>query len=429
MRGHSKPRVAVIGGGIAGLAAGRALRGRAEVLLFERDARLGGHARTVSVAAPQGELALDCGFLVFNRRRYPLFSRMLDELGIETRDSDMAFGVWSDDGDIAYSTSNVRSMFARPGSLWSRRHRHLVGSILRFLWTGRADLALGRASGLTIGDYLAGAEPDLRDLFIRPLAAALWSIDDAEVDRFPAEVLLRFLQVHGMLRPVMPPRWRTIAGGSRRYVDAMAAGLDAEIHAGTGARRIYRDGGVAVVVLDNGQSLAVDRVILAVHADQALGLLADPAAAERAALSAIRYSDNRIVVHTDSSRLPGQPAARSSWSYRLCSSGAVEVSYWLNRLQGIRGSTDYLVTLDPKTPIPPAAILYETRMSHPLFDLAALDARRALARCQGQRGTYFAGAYFGFGFHEDGFRSGLSAATQLCADWACDRSVAAEAAA
>lgn len=429
MRAHEKPRVAIIGGGIAGLAAARALRGRARVLLFERAPRLGGHAHTISVPSPGGELALDCGFLVFNRARYPLFSRMLDELGVQTRTSDMAFGVWSDDGRVAYSTSTARSMFARPGSLWSKRHHRLVAAILGFLWKARADLGAGRAAGLTIGDYLQDAPPELGDLFVKPLATALWSIDTAAVNAFPAEVLLRFLHVHGMLRPLVAPRWRTIAGGSRRYVDAVAASLDAEVCCNTGVARVYRDRDAAVIALENGQSLAVDRVVVAVHADQALALLDQPGPAERAALSAIRYSDNRVVVHTDSSRLPRQRAARASWSYRLCRDGAVEVSYWLNRLQKLGGATDYLVTLDPKTPIAGSAVLHETRMSHPLFDLAALEARRTLARCQGQRSTYYAGAYFGFGFHEDGFRSGLAAAAQLCADWASDRSLGAEAAA
>lgn len=419
MSARDIPRVAVIGGGVAGLAAARTLAGRARTTLFERDPRPGGHAHTVTVPTPRGDLALDCGFLVFNRARYPLFSALLDELGIPTRASDMAFGVWSDDGSIAYSTSTVRSLYARAGSLTSLAHHRLVAAIGRFLLRARRDLAAGRCRGLTIGAYVdrIGAGEALRDRFIRPIAGALWSVDDRDIDSFPAEVLVRFLGNHGMLRPAFPPRWRTIAGGSRRYVDALVSSLDAEILSGTEVARVHRDRGGVGVELRGGETRAFDRVVLAVHTDQALALL-DPSDGERAALSAIRYSHHRIAVHTDSSRLPPQPAARASWSYRLCASGEVEMSYWLNRLQRIRSATDYLVTVDPKTPIAAGALLHETSMSHPLFDLPALAARRRLARMQGRASTYWAGAYFGFGFHEDGFRSGVAAASRLLADWA-----------
>jgi predicted NAD/FAD-binding protein len=416
------PRVAVIGGGIAGLAAARTLGDRARVTLIEKAPQLGGHAHTVTVPTPRGDLALDCGFLVFNRARYPMFSGLLDELGISSRASDMAFGVWSDDGSIAFSTSSLGSLYARRRSLLSVRHHRLVAAIGGFLVRGRRDLAAGRADGLSIGDYLerTGASRSLRDHFVRPIAGALWSIDDADIDGFPAEVLLEFLRAHGMLRPAFPPRWRTVAGGSRSYVRALAATLDAEILTGTEVGRIHRDHGGVGVELRGGHSIAVDRVVIAAHTDQALALLAADAP-ERDALAAIRYSHHRVAVHTDSSRLPPQPRARASWSYRLCRSGEVEVSYWLNRLQKIRSTTNYLVTLDPKTPIPAAALVYETRMSHPLFDLPALAARRRLARLQGVDGTYYAGAYFGFGFHEDGLRSGVAAASRLLADWSRDR--------
>lgn len=420
MGARQLPRVAVVGGGVAGLAAARALCGRATTTLLERSPRLGGHAYTVTVPTPRGDLALDCGFLVFNRARYPLFAGVLDELGVESKASDMAFGVWSDDGAIAYSTSTIGSLYARRRSILSPGHHRMVAAIGRFLIGARFDLAAGRCRGLTIGDYLArnNAGSMLRDYFVRPLAGALWSIDDDQIDGFPAEVLLGFLSVHGMLRPAFPPKWRTVAGGSARYVDALAATLDAEILCDSEVARVHRDRGGVGIELRSGRTIAADRVVIASHADQALAML-DASERERTALSAIRYTDNRIVLHTDSSRLPRRSSARSSWNYRICQSGEVEVSYWLNRLQAISGDKNYLVTLDPKTPIPSESILHETSMSHPLFDLAALEGRAHLSRLQGGAGTYFAGAYFGFGFHEDGYRSGTAAAARLLADWRC----------
>lgn len=414
-----RPRVAVVGGGIAGLAAARTLARRAEVTLIDAAPEPGGHVHTVTVPTERGPLALDCGFVVFNRRRYPHFCRMLADLGVASKPTDMAFGVWSDDGSIAYSTSTLRSMYARGASVFSPRHHRLAFGIVRFLGRARRELARGSTRGRALGDFLdrIGATPDLRDHFVRPLAGALWSIGDRAIDEIPAELLLRFLDNHGMLRPVLPPRWRTVAAGASTYVRALRQQLPIEWRLGCAARAVHRAGRGVVVELETGASVEADRVILATHSDQSLALLVDAAPAEREALAPMRYANNVLVVHTDSRRLPRQRAARASWSYRLCEGGAVEVSYWLNRLQRIRSRTEYLVTVNPVTPIDPALVIDRVNMSHPCFDLDGLAARPALARLQGRAGTYFAGAYLGYGFHEDGYRSGLAAASRLLADW------------
>jgi predicted NAD/FAD-binding protein len=413
-------RVVIVGGGIAGLAAARALHRSAEVILLEAAGAIGGHAHTVEIETPAGPRGLDCGFIVFNRARYPRFSRLLRHLGVATRASDMSFGVWSEDGSLAYATSGLASFYARAGSLLEPRHHRLLAAILGFLARARRDAATGAAANRTLAEYLAAsdASSDLEARFVTPLAAALWSAGGRDIERIPAELFLGFLHAHGMLRPIAPPRWHTVAGGSVSYLRALRRELTIDLRLGAFARRLHRDGAGVAVELEGGEVIAADRAILATHTDQALALLAEPSPEERAALGAIRYRRNHIVLHSDSSRLAPAARARASWSCRLGDDGGLEVSYWLNRLQRIPGPTPYLVTVNPRGPIDDGAILHRREMSHPIFDRAALDARRRIARLQGSRHTYFAGAYLGYGFHEDGYRAGHAAACRLRADWA-----------
>jgi len=403
-------RVAIVGAGIAGLGAARALAGAHDVVLYEAAPRAGGHVHTVEVDG----LAIDIGFIVCNRERYPLFFRMLEELGVTTRPTTMSFSVALPARDLEWGSASLSSLFAQRRRLLDRRHWRFLADVMRFLGRARRDLELGRVAG-SLDDYV---DPQLRDAFAIPLAAALWSTSPDRCGEFPAETFVRFLDQHGMLRALRPLAWHTIEGGSRRYVDALVAQLQAsgrcELRLATPVTRITRTTGITVVA--ESRHDRYDRVILATHADTALALLDDPTDDERRVLGAFRYSTNRTVLHTDRAFLPRSPAAHASWNYVADrETSKVAVTYSMTRLQGLPDAP-YLVTLNPRSE--PHGILHDVTFTHPQFDAVALAAQSELPRLANTRRTYYAGAHFGFGFHEDGLRAGLAAAARAMADGA-----------
>lgn len=411
-------RIAIVGAGIAGLAAARALAGSHEVTVYEAASRAGGHVYTVDADGH----AIDLGFIVCNRERYPAFFAMLGELGIATRPTTMSFSVAvpGDCGDaLEWGSAGLGAVFADRRRLLDRRHWRFLAEVLRFVRRARRDLAAGLPASASLDDYLAHrrASRELRDRFVVPLAAALWSLAPDRCGEFPARTLLAFLDQHGMLRPVRPLAWRTITGGSRRYVDALVASLRRagrfalELEAPVTA--IARDA-AGVTVVARGREHRHDRVIIAAHADTALALLARPSAAERRVLGAFRYSQNRTVLHTDRRFLPRRPAAHASWNYVADpDTSAVAVTYSMTRLQGLPDAP-YLVTLNPRTR--PAGVLHEVAFRHPQLDRAALAAQAELPELGGAHRTRYAGAHFGFGFHEDGMRAGIAAAARTAGD-------------
>lgn len=417
-------KVAIIGTGIAGLGAARALAGRAgvEVELFEASDRAGGHVHTVTVDGTRGPVAVDVGFIVHNRDNYPQLTRLFAELGIETRPTSMAFSVAVPARDLEWSSASLAAVFADRRRLVDPRHWRFLIAVMKLLATARRDLGTALVRRTSLDEYLAARRvpDDVRDGFVIPLAAALWSLAPARCGAFPAETYLRFLDQHGMLRPVRPLAWRTIVGGSRRYVDTLVASLPAtRVHLSTPVTRVHRDAS-GVTLVAAGRERRFDRVVLACHADTALALLDASTPDEARLLGAFRYSKNRVVLHADTAYLPRRPAARAAWNYVADpDTGQVAVTYWMNRLQGLPDDDPYLVTLNPRGSI--ADPLVETTMDHPQFDLAALAAQGELPRLQGARRTYYAGAHFGFGFHEDGLRAGQAAAARLLADAAAGR--------
>lgn len=410
-------RVGIVGAGIAGLGAARALAGRAgvEVEIFEAAARPGGHVHTVEVPGPAGPIAVDLGFIVCNRENYPRLFRLFGELGVATRPTSMAFSVALPERDLEWSSASLGAVFADRRRVVDPRHWRFLVEVLRLLGRGRRDLgtAIARAP---LDDYLAARRvpADVRDGFVVPLAAALWSLAPALCGRFPAETFFRFLDQHGMLRPVRPLAWRTVTGGSRRYVDALVAALPARIHLGCAVDHVARDDRGATIVAA-GREHRFDRVVLACHADVALRLIDAPTADEARVLGGFRYSRNHTVLHGDTAYLPRRPAARAAWNYVADpDAGRVAVTYWMNRLQSLPDAVPLLVTLNPRRPI--AGALHEAWMDHPQLDTAALAAQAELPALQGTRRTYHAGAHHGFGFHEDGLRAGQAAAARILVD-------------
>jgi predicted NAD/FAD-binding protein len=395
-------RIAVVGGGIAGLGAAHVLSRVHDVQIFEREPRAGGHANTVV----HDGLALDTGFLVHNVRTYPLLTRLFREYGIATHESDMSFSVTCGGCGLEYSG---RRPFAQPANATSPRFLSLLWEIGRWLRTARPE-----DESQTLAEYLDvhGYSQRFRRHFLVPLTSALWSTAPGRALEFPASYAIRFFANHGMLG-FGRFRWRTVTGGSHRYVDAIAARLGHRLRLGAGVRSVRRSD--ALVELRIGDAIErFDRVVLATHADQALALLEDPTPHERRVLGRFAYTRNDAVLHTDSRFLPRRAAARASWNYRLGDDGRPTITYHLNRLQALDAERDYCLTLNED--VPEEHVLQRFAYEHPLYTVATLRAQRELPRLAGGR-THFAGAYFGNGFHEDGLASGVAVGRALGVDW------------
>ncbi len=412
-------QIAIIGAGISGLGAARALHSRHEVELFEAEGWTGGHTNTIEVQRADGRsVAVDTGFIIYNERTYPLFSRLLAELGVPTRATDMSFSTTCRSCGLEYGSAGLGALFAQRRNVARPGHWRLLAEILRFFRAGTVSLHDQRARNLTLGEWLSrrGISRAAIDHFILPMGAAVWSTSARDMLEFPAESFLRFQHNHGMMNVVGAPRWRTVVGGSQVYVRALVERLGLNIHRGKPVERIERDERGVTLRVAGGAARRFDRVIVATHSDQALALLAAPSADERKTLAALRYTSNDVWLHTDESFLP-QARARASWNYVTDDCRAPEplvgATYWMNRLQGLEGPEQYLVTLNPTRAIDPARIIRRFSYAHPRYDFAALRAQTQLPRLQGAHHTYFAGAYHGHGFHEDGLRSGMDAAAAL----------------
>jgi uncharacterized protein len=405
-------RIAVVGSGVAGLGAAFALQDSAEIVLYEKDARLGGHARTVTIAHDGRQLDVDTGFIVYNTRNYPNLVGLFDALGVESVETDMSFAFAS--RGLEWSSNFPRGVFAQPGNVTNPRFLHMLAEIGRFNRLAAADLAAGVMEGLTIGEYLHRRRfgRAFRDRYLLPMAAAIWSTSATSVGDTPAAAFVAFFANHNLLQFVQP-LWRTVRGGSRTYVEAIAQRLGDRVRPGAGAARVKRLPYGVEITDDRGRSDHFDHVILACHSNQALGLLERPDPEERALLGAVRYAPNRGYLHRDARLMPKRRAAWGSWNVIEDAQGGGAVTYWMNNLQRLECRTPLFVTLNPAEP-PASELTYETfACDHPQFDAAALAAQRRLGRIQGRGGVWYAGAWLGHGFHEDGLTSGLRAALNL----------------
>lgn len=413
--------IAVIGSGIAGLAAAYLLSRRHRVTLYERADRLGGHTHTVAVEDEGGSRALDTGFLVHNVATYPNLIRLFDELGVRTQPSDMSFSVSCPDRRFEYSSRGLRGFFAERRALLRPAQYRLLRDIARFNREAPALLSASAADSCTMGDYLAdhGYGDEFVGRYLLPMAAAIWSASFDGIARFPAPTMIRFMQNHGMLTLGARPAWRVVCGGSGSYIPKLSAPLGPSVHTGVHLVSVRRSEAGVCLAFANRPAVRVDEVVFACHGDQVLKLLADASDVERDVFTRFSTTTNEVWLHTDDRFLPSRPAARASWNYRLgpSSEAAPSVTYHLNRLQSIPGPTQYCVTLNPQTAIDAGRVIRRLQYAHPQYSISSVAAQARWREVSGVRHTHYCGAYWRYGFHEDGLVSAIRVARDLGVTW------------
>ena len=422
-------KLAIVGSGIAGLAVAHALRDQADISLFEEGNYFGGHTHTVDVMLPGAKqpFGVDTGFLVFNERTYPHLITLLAELGVETAKSDMSFsvqvpGLKNGDDPLEWSGTSLSTVFAQRRNLLNPRFLRMLADLLRFnaLTSQLAEQGEEAALMQPLADFLRvhRFSDAFRDWYFLPMVGCIWSCPTEQMLQFPVATLIRFCHNHGLLQVRNRPQWWTVKGGARHYVDKIVSRI-ADKRLNTPVRLIERDN-TGVRVVTDGTAERFDKVVLATHSDQALRLLRQPSAQETSTLGAIRYQANRAVLHTDTTVLPSKRAAWAAWNYERAPSTQTEsarvcLHYLINLLQPLPVDQPVLVSLNPLNPIDPTQVLAEFDYAHPVFDLSAIRAQADVPALQGQQHTYFAGAWMGYGFHEDGLKAGLAVAAQLLA--------------
>jgi len=401
----------VIGSGISGLLAAYLLRNDYEVTLYEKRGRLGGHSHTVDVEIGGRDYPVDTGFIVFNDRTYPNFIKLLSQLGVSSIEAPMSFGVRSDRSGLEYAVTSIDSLFAQRRNTVSPSYLRLLVDIMR--WNRLAIQSRGAGfERVKLRDFLKTQK--FSDLFVSeylyPLGSSIWSCSAELFGEFPVGFLTGFLHNHGMLAWAAHPQWRTVVGGSRTYVDAIANALrDSSVHLASEIVSVRRYQDRVDVVGQDGAKTSFDHVILACHADDALAMLADPSDLETEIVGTFAYQDNEVVLHTDPSEMPKRRKAWAAWNYHVCKdSDAVSLTYWMNALQSLDCPEEIFVTVNPQEPIRHGRRIREFQYRHPQFSIATSGAQQRHGEVINSRRTSFCGAYWGFGFHEDGVRSTLA---------------------
>ena len=418
MHPHRRLKIAIVGTGISGLSAAWLLSQRHEVTIFERAERVGGHSNTVVATVDGRSIPVDTGFIVFNRKTYPNLTALFDLLKVPTQPSNMSFAVSLGDGALEYSGGGLSGLFGQPSNLLRPRFWSMLFDVLRFYRNAPHDIERSDELQISLGEYLDRGKygEAFRDDHLLPMAGAIWSALPTAMLEYPAAAFIRFHDNHGLLQVRDRPAWETVVGGSQSYVKRLCAPFADRIRLNVGVRNVLRLSDRVIVTDAHGTSEAFDHVVMASHADEALATLADPSPRESQMLGSFRYSRNLAVLHTDQSMMPRRRAVWSSWNYigsRAILGDTICVTYWMNRLQNLDTKTPVFVTLNPPRPPRAGTLLHSEVYDHPIFDAQAMDAQRKLWLLQGDRHTWFCGAYFGAGFHEDGLQAGLAVAEQL----------------
>jgi predicted NAD/FAD-binding protein len=411
-KGVKEVRIAIVGSGVSGLVCAHLLRHNHDVTLFESEARAGGHAHTVTANVDGVTHAIDTGFIVYNERNYPILTRLFAELGVETRESEMSFAMADDAADVEWCGSSLRTLFSQRRNLVRPAFLRMLSDIVRFNRCARRLLEQPEDVTFTLEDFLTGGNysASFVQWYLVPMGAAIWSASPADFLQFPAAAFIRFFDNHGLLGIRNRPQWRTVVGGSAQYVSAITASLGSGLRLSTPVSRLARRGDGVVLTTKDGLE-TFDHVIVATHSDQALMMLESPTAAEREILSAIAYRPNEATLHTDSRLMPRRPRARASWNWRRRPDAhAPTLTYDLTRLEGLATSRPVYLTLNQSDAVDPAQVLASMTYWHPVFNSAAMDAQRRHGEISGRDRVSYVGAYWGFGFHEDGARS----AVQVC---------------
>lgn len=415
-RGHSRRRFAIVGTGISGLSAAWLLSQQHDVTVFEAADRIGGHTNTVTFDTDNGSVHVDTGFIVYNESTYPNLTALFQTLDVPTAASNMSFAVSLNNGGFEYSGGTGLGLLAQKRNALRPRFWSMLVDLLRFYRNAPRDLHV--MGDVSLDDYLTrnryGAA--FRNDHLYPMAAAIWSTPAMEVGRYPAAHFIKFCRNHGLLLLRNRPVWRTVVGGAHEYVKRITAPFADRIRLSTPVTRIHRlPDGIEITTVD-GETARFDDVVIATHADQALDMLVDATRAERRILGAFNYTRNRAVLHTDSSFMPRRRAAWSSWNYvadESIETRQPSITYWMNRLQPLGKTPDTFVTLNPAREPDQGKIIAEETYQHPVFDAGTEQMRQELWALQGLRNTWFCGAYFGSGFHEDGLQAGLAVAEDL----------------
>jgi predicted NAD/FAD-binding protein len=418
MPAKNRLKIAIVGTGISGLSAAWLLSQRHDVTVYERADRIGGHSNTILASVGGRSVPVDTGFIVFNRRTYPNLTALFELLKVPTQVAEMSFGVSMDGGALEYSGSGISGVFGQPRNLIRPRFWSMLSDLVRFYRQAPSDADLVNDENCSLGDYLKMGNygEAFRDDHLLPMASAIWSATPAEMLSYPAAAFIRFHDNHGLLQLTQRAAWETVVGGSRNYVERLTADFADRIRLDTGVSEVRRISNGVIVTDMNDCSERYDHVVMASHADETLKMLTDPSAGERELLRQFRYSRNLAVLHTDDTLMPKRRAVWSSWNYIGSSNavpGGVCVTYWMNRLQNIKSEKPLFVTLNPPRPPHAGTLLHSEIYDHPVFDAKAMAAQRKLWLLQGKRNTWFCGAYFGAGFHEDGLQAGLAVAEQL----------------
>ena len=408
-------KIAIVGAGVSGLVCAHLLHDHHEITLFEANAYAGGHTNTIRVDTPDETHHVDTGFIVLNDRTYPAFERLLEDLGVATQPSEMSFSV-SDGGDFEYNGASPNGLFACRSNIARPSFHRMIRDLMRFNREAPTIIGLN-GSGPSLAEFLdsGGYSDEFVRRLIVPQASAVWSADPSRMWDFPAGMLAEFFANHGMLGLSGRPNWRTVRGGSARYVEALMRPLADRLRLSTPVRSIERRDDRVEVTPAGGESESFDEVIIAAHSDQALAMLADVSQTEAEVLGAIPYQENEAVLHTDRSLLPRRKRAWASWNFHLLDEpvGRTTVTYHMNRLQSLRASDEFCVTLNHAEAIDPDSVIRRIRYHHPVYTPAGLAAQRRWDEVSGARRTHFCGAYWGYGFHEDGVTSAL----RVCASF------------